>query len=572
MGSGSRDAGAPEAEETLGRLDADLAGPERPLEVVPGEGLREQPADVEDQVPAVGAVKGARPEEREVGHQRAEVGPVLDPAHQARVGREVLVHHRSPGEPGPVHQHVDRVAAHGGGLRQRPPDLLAHALLAAGGAVEELVDVLHDVAPDRVQVGDHLGQVRPAAPQLVHQVTRDAEGDLAVHRLDLLAVLPVLRREGADEVAQRLLDGLELDADPLPLLVRKLVEGLGLDHLSVLHRRDGQAERRPDQGDAAGLGLLGELLQRRLPVLLQPLVEGLEPVPVLLALERRRHGRLQFLDERSHVLAKADGGSRRKLEMARPLGLLEVVDVAPVGRDGRPGGLGSQDLRHQAVLADPRRPERIDVVALRAHRGSEGEGLGCAGLLERAVEGFQFGRRLERKARRKATIPQAIRWERDVRHAASSPFQDLHDRGIVQIRPVPVCVGDGERAPGSHVRAVDLVDNPGNPPDGTLVPGGNGHDDTSRAGGPDGLDGRLHGDPRGEPVIDEHGGATGRDERAAVPAKAFHPAPDLGPGTFDVHPLLRLDRPRARLSSARRGARARRRPPRRTRSRCSRQG
>ena len=86
IGSGSSET-VRQAQPLTERLDADLACPQRPLELLPRVRLGQQPARVEHQVPAVGAMEGAGADQCEVGHQGAELGDVLHAPDQVGLRR-----------------------------------------------------------------------------------------------------------------------------------------------------------------------------------------------------------------------------------------------------------------------------------------------------------------------------------------------------------------------------------------------------------------------------------------------------------------------------------------------------
>ena len=92
--------GRGQAERLPDRLDPDHLRAQRPLQLVPGQRLQEQPPGVHDQVAAVRAVQRPRLDQREVGDEVAELRHVLDAAHEVGVGRVVLVDDGGPARRG----------------------------------------------------------------------------------------------------------------------------------------------------------------------------------------------------------------------------------------------------------------------------------------------------------------------------------------------------------------------------------------------------------------------------------------------------------------------------------------
>ena len=104
-------------------MNADFAGGEDALEFLVGVGLEQQLARVQYEVAAVGAVQGARPQQSEIGQQRAHLRHVFGTADEIGLGRIVLVND------GRTHavlagrvadQDIDLVTAKGA-LRRRHP-------------------------------------------------------------------------------------------------------------------------------------------------------------------------------------------------------------------------------------------------------------------------------------------------------------------------------------------------------------------------------------------------------------------------------------------------------------------
>ena len=152
--------------------------------------------------------------------------------------------------------------------------------------------------------------------------------------------------------------------------------------------------------------------------LLQLLLEQLLARDELLALEGRRDGRPQLFQQGVHVLAERSALAGREPQGPGPLAVFEVVHVAPVR--GRLLGHGAlfQELLNQAVLAEARRTEGEQVVALPAHPHAEADGLDRPLLADRAGQLGQLGGGLEGELLRVAA-PEQLRNGQGLDHGHS---------------------------------------------------------------------------------------------------------------------------------------------------------
>jgi hypothetical protein len=125
----------------------------------------------------------------------------------------------------------------------------------------------------------------------------------------------------------------EVVLNTLALGLRQRLEQLGSQHLAVAPRRQRQPHRGAQQRNTLLLTTPLQLAKGLLVALLELLLDDVEARPVIVALEGRRQGRAQFLDESFHRLAQPGAASRRELQTAGFLRVGEIVDVAPVGRD-----------------------------------------------------------------------------------------------------------------------------------------------------------------------------------------------------------------------------------------------
>ncbi len=167
---------------------------ERPLQLVPDERLLQQPAGVHDQVAAVRTVQRAGLDQREVGDEVAELGHVLDAAHQVGIRGMVLVHDRGTGRRGLRHEHVHLVAVRRLLLDAATVEQGLHGVLPVGRR-QEVLGVVDHVLLDLGEVLEHRRHVGPARPHLVDQVTRGGGRDEPVQLAQLLPLAARLARQ-----------------------------------------------------------------------------------------------------------------------------------------------------------------------------------------------------------------------------------------------------------------------------------------------------------------------------------------------------------------------------------------
>ncbi len=128
------------------------------------------------------------------------------------------------------------------------------------------------------------------------------------------------------------LNGLDLVLDALALGRRQLVEQFRRQHLAVARRGEGQTHRRAQQRDVLAFGTALQGAEGLFAALLELLLDRLAPRPVFVALEGRRQGGAQFLDEPLHRRREPGAAARRQPQTPGLLRVVEIVDVAPVGR------------------------------------------------------------------------------------------------------------------------------------------------------------------------------------------------------------------------------------------------
>lgn len=230
---------------------------------------------------------------------------------------------------------------------------------------------------------------------------------------------------------QLLLQSLDVGLDPLAVFLGQALEDLRRDHFAALHRREGEADRRAHQGDAARLGVFLDFLQGVLLALLDLLLQDLPARAVFLALEGRAQGVPNVLDEARHVGLENRAAARVELQDARLARLLEVADVAPVERQRLGLGLFLEEAPRDRVLADALGAQRVDVVARPAHADAEAERLDRPLLSHDLGQILEVVGRLEGELFRRAAPAQCIRGQRfDLVHSLRRPLPEKRSNSL----------------------------------------------------------------------------------------------------------------------------------------------
>ena len=324
-------------------------------------------------------------DEREVRDERAEVGAVLEPAHEVRVRRVLLEDHGGAPLAAAVHEDVHAVAVEERARRRQE----RQRGLAVGGAAEVL-GVRDQVLLDAVEVAPHGVEPREPLAQLADELPRRRRGDLGDERLVLRARLALELAEPPERLLHRVLEAPRAGREALPRRLGQRVELLAAQRLAARRRRHGEPGRAAQHGEAG-------LARRRLEapdLLLLALAEALEDLRFLalelLALEGPRQPRLALLDEPGHLLGELAPAPGRHLERRGPVGVGEVVDVAVVGADRLVGRRPGEHAAHRRRLAGRRRTQDEQVVAGVLDADAEGGRAQRAVLADHAVERRQL--------------------------------------------------------------------------------------------------------------------------------------------------------------------------------------
>ena len=117
------------------------------------------------------------------------------------------------------------------------------------------------------------------------------------------------------------------------------MEGIGLERLALLERSDREADGRAHDGDTGVARLTFQGREDCVAADLRLLRDRVATGPVGIALEGGHDRGLDLATQLRHRDAEHHRLAGRQLQRTRPLRVGEVVDVAPVVRDGLLGGL-----------------------------------------------------------------------------------------------------------------------------------------------------------------------------------------------------------------------------------------
>lgn len=121
----------------------------------------------------------------------------------------------------------------------------------------------------------------------------------------------------------------------LLLRLRQLVELLWFQHLAFPGGRQRHPHGGAHEGDVMFRRLSLDLVEFLLLFLLELFVQRLALRPVILAVDGGGNGFAQFGDQLFHRTPERHRAARRQLQRQRPVGLGDIVDIDPVGRQRR---------------------------------------------------------------------------------------------------------------------------------------------------------------------------------------------------------------------------------------------
>ena len=357
-----------QAERAVDRLDPDFARPQSPFERLPGGRLGQHLARIEQQVAAIRPVQGAGADEIEIGHQRAELGPVLDPADQTLEGRLVLIDHGGMGRATVIDDEIDPIAPESiFGARLGSVALIAGAV----GGPHDRIDILDHVLADLVEIAHHLVDIGEQGLEPVDHVADREACRLLVERADLLAGLLEELGEVLDGRLKLFLQLFDALFELLALAGIELLEIVRRNDLAVVGRREGITHGRADQRDVLLAGGLLDLLHRALLAFLELVLDDPAAGAVFVARKGRAERAAQVVDQSLHRRLQFHALAGGQADGVRLLGFLEVIDVAPVGRYRGLLRLGIDIGAHDPVAANPGGPEREQIVSGLGHAEAE---------------------------------------------------------------------------------------------------------------------------------------------------------------------------------------------------------
>ena len=270
---------------------------------LPGEGFSQDAPCIQHQETAIGAVQRTGADQREIGHQRAHMGDILDPPHQAVERRQFLGLQRRARRAalGMRDHHVDHVSPE---LRQAV-DLAdpggKGAIAPLGVGLEEQFRIADHVLRDLVQVMLHAVDPGETGPRLIDAGLHGLLGHAGMQGDDLLAMRPHQGGRAFDDRVQLFLKARDLFLDPRLFIGGQLVKRLFLDHLAIADRSHQEARGRVHDAHILGLGAGGEFLHPRAARLGEFGLQRLAPRLVIIRLEKRGDLRAKIVDKILHL-------------------------------------------------------------------------------------------------------------------------------------------------------------------------------------------------------------------------------------------------------------------------------
>ncbi len=368
-----------QAELLLPLLDAQLPAAQRTLERIPAVDVSKDVLNREYQKAAVCLQQRTRLDQGEVGVQRPHLHLFFDATDEVVVVWVELHDHRGAGAPAVVHDDVHIVF-----LEELLPhrlDLALHLrvhlalLFLLPRRLLEGFDIVEDVLLHLVEVRADRLVPFVLLPKVLERPLYAVLHDLAVELVHLFACLPVEAAVVFLEVADLLLELLSLPLDLLALLLRQLLEILIAQRLPVFDRDRRRTHDGRLQHEALFLRRFLNLARDFLAALLH-IAERLFAMPaVLLTLEDTRNIALYDLPQMLHVGLELVSLARGQSDCARLIGILQIVDEAPIARCVPLRGNPLEIRLHRCHLPDPRRTGNVDIVSLPVHLKTELKGL-----------------------------------------------------------------------------------------------------------------------------------------------------------------------------------------------------
>ena len=288
-----------------------------------------------------------------------------------------------------VHQQLDLVA------------VVTRVLLGLGRLLVVLVEhraldrAVEHVVLHGVEKHQHLGQIGMRLAHLAQQVGHGRAQHLVLGALDRFAHGLAPAGEVVEQILELVAPPGDAGLDVVALVLGQGLEGLGRQHVLAVRGRKDEALGRLQQRDAIGRTGLAELAQRALLARLVRVLQGFDAVDVGVAVERGRQRRPELADEGLHVRAQCAAAPRGQGQQPRLERLVEVVQVAQVGRHRLARRTVAQQAEGRGMLAAARIAEHEDVVAGVAHGQPEADRLDgallaqIAGMIGKGFGGFE---------------------------------------------------------------------------------------------------------------------------------------------------------------------------------------
>ncbi len=306
----------------------DLAFTEAPRQSVPRHQLLSNVLHPDHQVPAIGPMDGAGANHSEIAGESPKLSLLLHATDEVIEGRHHLCDDRSALNIRVVHQDIHLVLLEG--IRKSPGG--ERVALGSLGRRAEEIPVLDDVVPHRLQVLRNAERIAVLPFHFLDESLQDELDHLTVDLLYLLFDLPIPASHLGHRLLDAPLDTLLAFRQAFLLFGAQRQDFLFTKRFAIHQRNQQDTHARHLDGETTVVGQLVELIEEPLPVLVEGPGGSLSPLAVVLALKRLPYVRLRGLNQSSHVPLKLHRLAGIQLQCLRSVRVVEVVDVAPIGR------------------------------------------------------------------------------------------------------------------------------------------------------------------------------------------------------------------------------------------------
>ncbi len=211
--------------------------------------------------------------------------------------------------------------------------------------------------------------------QRVQRLAHDIVRELFVQLADFFLAFQIPARQFLENMLQRVLDLAHELVETPALLLGQGGKFLAVHDLAVLDRRHSDlAVPVFHEAEAALLRAPGDGLECFLLVLVVPRFHHLAAALVVLAHENVGQRSAQSLDDRPHAVPQASAAARCEPQGNRPLGVVKVIDIDPVGRRGLPFCQLLQIAAHGLLHTGAARTQNEQVVTVMGHAHAHFDG------------------------------------------------------------------------------------------------------------------------------------------------------------------------------------------------------